>query len=199
MFSLLIVADSLVVVGLYDDISGSPGPHYFGNKRRVFATLAEAQRRYPGDPEVWFALGEARYHIEDPSVATGAEALDAFDRAIALDSAFAPAYYHTPGLALAVDLGDPQRARRYLAAYLRLNPKDDNTDRLRLMERMLDPLQAGLPETARLIDTAPPVVLWSAGQDLSRWPDSAETAVRLLRSLVLRRHSFTGEPTVPTS
>ncbi len=188
--SLLIVADSFGVIGLDAD-----DPHYFANKRRQFATLAEAQGRYPGDPEVWHALGEARLHSDDPSVATEEDALDAFDHAIALDSAFAPAYFHTPGLAIAVDLGDPDRARRYLAAYLQLNSKDDNTAPLRLAARVLDPVQADLPETARLIDTAPAGVLFSAGLEyLSGWPDSAETGVRLLRSLAFGHPSFAGVP-----
>jgi eukaryotic-like serine/threonine-protein kinase len=191
--SLLVLADTLYVAVMYDmGWDPSPEPHQLANLQRLFATLAEAQRRYPGDPEVWYALGEARYHLDDPFEAPGVEILNAFDRAIALDSGFAPAYIHTPGLALAIDLGDPDRARRYLAAYLRLNPADDNTAPLRLAARMLDPQLAHLPETGRLIDTAPAGVLWRAAEDLNQWPDSAETAVRLLRSLVVGRHSFAG-------
>jgi eukaryotic-like serine/threonine-protein kinase len=194
--SLLILADSLQVALSYHDVlsDGRAFP-YFANKRRLFVTLEEARRQYPGDPEVWYALGEARHHIDDPVVATDQETLEAFDRAIALDSAFAPAYFHTPGLAIAVDLGDPDRARRYLAAYLRLNPKDDKTAHLRLAARMLDPSQAHLPETARLIDTVHAGVLFDVGLDhLIDWADSAETAVRLLRSLAFGRHSSTGLP-----
>jgi serine/threonine-protein kinase len=192
--SLLILADTLfLAVG--EAHWDAHEPHYFANRRRLFATLAEAQRRYPGDPEVWYALGEARYHIRDPVVTTDEETLDAFDRAIALDPAFAPAYFHTPELAIAIDLGDPGRARRYLAAYLRLDPKDANTSPLRLAASMLDPQQAGLPETARLIDTAHAGVLHGAGfMHLGGWPDSAETAVRLLRSLAFGHHGFAGFP-----
>jgi serine/threonine-protein kinase len=189
--SLLIAADALLLATASDWDPGDP--HYFANARRLFATLAEARRRYPGDPEVWFALGEARYHQGRPVMATDEETLDAFDRAIALDSAFTPAYFHALDLAMAIDLGDPGRARRYLATYLRLNPKDANTAPLRLAARLLDPQQAGLPETARLINTAHATDLYNAGfQYLNGWPDSAETAVRLLRSLAFGHHDFAG-------
>jgi serine/threonine-protein kinase len=189
--SLLIFTDSLMVLAL-EPGSGA----YFENKRRLFSTLTEAQRQYPGDPEVWHAVGEGRFHSGSP-VATQVEMLEAFDRAIALDSGFTPAYFHSPGLAVAIDYGDPQRARRYLAAYLRLNPRDDNSVPLRLTATLLDSSRRDLPGTARLIDTTPARVLWSVGvEHLSQWPDSAETAVRVLRSLVLGRHRSTAPPGV---
>jgi DNA-binding SARP family transcriptional activator len=189
--SLFLAADTLMIaVGTDWDQS-----HHFANERRLLATLAEMRRRYPGDPEVWFALGEARYHLGRPAFATDAEALDAFDRAIALDSAFAPAYFHAPGLAFAVDLGDAARARRYLAAYLRHNTEGPGLSSLRLAARLLDPRLADLPETARLIETAHATVLYSTGVEyLSGWTDSAETAVRLLRSLAFGKHDLAGSP-----
>ncbi len=191
--------DSLLFVThvLFTAVLDSVEPHQFANRRRLFATLAEAHHRYPGDPEIWYELGEARYHVADPVAPPAEEILDAFDRAIALDSAFAPAYFHTPGLAIDIDLGNPDRARRYLAAYLRLNRRDDNAAALRLTARMLDPLQADRPETALLIDTVPAVVLFNAGvEHLSGWPDSAETAVRLLRRLASAHPNFvTGDVT----
>ncbi len=136
--SLLLVVDSLGLLGLHID-----SPTYFDSKRRLSATLAEAQRRYPGDPEIWYSVGEGLYHFQNPDEATEVETLDAFDRAIALDSAFAPAYFHTPGLAIAIDQGDPDRAQHYLAAYLRLNPRDDNSAPLRLTATLLDPPRQG--------------------------------------------------------
>jgi len=193
--SLLIVVHTLqatVFEGVYSD---AEEPNYFANKRRLFATLMEAQRRYRGDPEIWYALGEARWHVNDPVVATDDEALDAFDRAIALDSAFGPAYFHTPGLAIGVELGDPARARRYLAAYLRLNPQHDETSGLHLTAILLDPEKASLPETARLIDAAPARILFTTALEyFNAWPDSTETAVRLLRSFAFGHRSFASFP-----
>jgi eukaryotic-like serine/threonine-protein kinase len=193
--SLLITVHTLQAT-VFDGVSSdAQAPHYFADKRRLVATLAEAQRRYAGDPEIWYALGETRWHMTDPGVATDEEALDAFDRSITLDSAFAPAYYHIPGLAIAAELGDPERARRYLAAYLRLNPQDDNTSGLHLTAILLDPEKAGLAETQRLIDAAPARSLFTAGLEyLNTWPDSAETAIRLLRSFAFGHHSFASFP-----
>jgi tetratricopeptide (TPR) repeat protein len=191
--SLLIVVHALQGT-VFDAVnSDTEEPDYFAIKRRLFVTLAEARRRYPGDPEFWYVLGEARWHVDDPGVATDDEALDAFDHAIALDSAFSPAYQHIPGIAIAVDLGDPARARRYLAAYVRLNPQEDKTSGLHLAAILLDPDKAGLPETRRLIEAAPGTSLFRASIEyLNTWPDSAETAVLLLRSLAFGHHSMRG-------
>jgi hypothetical protein len=46
--------------------------------------------------------------------------LEAFDRAVTLDSSYAPAYIHAVGLALS--LNDQAAARRYAARYLALHP-----------------------------------------------------------------------------
>ena len=48
--------------------------------------------RYQMDPEVWFAAGEALAHFGPYAGRTLEEQVEAFDHAIALDSAFAPAY-----------------------------------------------------------------------------------------------------------
>ena len=187
--SMLIVVHTAQAT-VFDAVgSDTEHPDYFADKRRLLATLAEAQRRYPGDPEFWYASGESRWHANDPVVATNEEALDAFDRAIALDSGFAPAYYHLPGIAIAADLGDPTRARHYLAAFSRLNLEESETSSLRFAATLLDPEQARLPQTRRLIETAHPHRLFGAALEFfDAWPDSTETAVRLLRSLVASHH-----------
>ena len=61
---------------------------------RWFSTLEEAVRRYPEDPEVWYRLGDARFHSDPPFGGSPTPALEAFDHAIALDPGFAPAYEH---------------------------------------------------------------------------------------------------------
>ncbi len=185
--SLLVVADSLTAVVANTLLEAShPPPDHYALRRRLLDLLGEAERQYPQDPEIWYRIGEFRMHASDPSVATPAEVLSAFDHAIVLDSGFAPAYIHTPGLAIAADLGDPTRARRYVASYLRLNPTDERTVPLRLTAALLDPARARLPETGRLIDSADASVLWTLGTEyLSTWPDSAESAVAVLRALVV--------------
>jgi len=196
--SLLILIDTLSAAVIHDLSHRPPHPDHFANRRRLLVTLEELKRRYPRDPEVWYVVGEVLEHAEDPALATRREVLEAFDRAIALDSSFGPAYIHTLGLALAVDLGDPERARRYLVSYLRLNPRDDNTVPLRLAADLLGPGRSRLPALLRSLDTAHVSLLWTLGNELTDWPDSAETAVRVMRSLAFGRPSFAGIPD-PTS
>ena len=134
---------------------------------------------------MWLDLGEARFHFGPPLGGTPAPALEAFDRAIALDPGFAPAYEHTVRLALR--LNRPDLARNYAAAYLRLDPSDVNATSIRLAALMLDSARSHTPETARMIDRASTEVLFGAGMvQLGWWADSGEAAVRLLRALTGR-------------
>lgn len=179
--SLLVAADSL-------SAAASTTPHAtvaFGLTRRLFATLDEAVRRYPEDPEVWFALGEARYHRGfGPVVGVRERAtLDAFDRAIALDSAFAPAYHHAVELGL--NLGGAALGLRYARLYLARNPTEAAHGGIRLVEQLLEPTRAAGGDAERLLDTAQTSTLVWARTILRRWPDSAELAVRLSRRLAV--------------
>ena len=74
--------------------------------RRLFATVNEAAARYPSDPEVWYVVGEARFHHGYGSMfdMSEPEVRDAFNRSVGLDSAFdtlvpntAPAEDYTTG------------------------------------------------------------------------------------------------------
>jgi DNA-binding SARP family transcriptional activator len=149
---------------------------------RWYSTLEDAAHHYPEDPEVWYRLGDARFHDDPPFGGAPGPALEAFDRAIALDSGFAPAYEHT--VALAILLNRPDLARKYAAAYLRLDPSDANVPAIRLAALMLDPARSHSPDAARMIDAASTSVLskvGSGGLGLGWWPDSGETGIRLLR------------------
>ena len=66
----------------------------------------ELARTYPGDPDAWYLLGDALYHVEGPS---GSGATQAFERAIALAGEYEPASAHLVGAVLAE--GDTRRAR----------------------------------------------------------------------------------------
>lgn len=175
--SLLITADSLasaMYAGFRDTL-------WYAHARRLFATVVEATRRYPEDPEGWYALGEARYHFPYvPGVpATPRSAREAFDRAIALDSAFGPAYIHPVELALRTDGSDA--ARRYIEPYLALDPRDVNAAGIRILAHFIDPGASEQPETERLLDTASLDALRHAvigGMGL--WLDTGETVLDLL-------------------
>ncbi len=173
--SILVAADSLSAV-LYRYPADTA---WWVHARRLAATLAEATRRYPDDPLAWYALGDARYHFLRILGATDQETLEPFDRALALDSAFAPAYIHPVELAL--DAGGPSTARRYLAAYLRFDPTDVDATAMRLVERLLGSTQLRSSQRTHTLDTISPDVLVSAGLTLRLWPDSTEIGVRLAR------------------
>ena len=183
--SMLIAADSLWAAA--DEATDPADLIRF--RYRNLSISEEAVRRYPADPEVWLDLGEARYHFPPPLGGAPAPALEAFDRAIALDPGFAPAYEHV--VHLAIRLNRPDLARQYAAAYLRLDPTDINASSIRLAALLLDPARSHAPETARMIDSASAQELFGAGMmHLGWWADSGEAAVRLLRALT--RRSGTG-------
>ena len=183
--SLLIVGDS-IEVALF---APHGDPLTVQHRRRLFATQELAAQRYPDDPVVLYALGDARYHF-----AWGAgvglppeKVLEPFDRAIALDSAFTPAYIHA--IQLAFRLGGVQAGRRYLRAYLAQGPTDVEANAMRLAERLSDPARARSAETAAILDSANNGELLRANNALRAWADTEEAALRLIRLLSPTRRS----------
>jgi eukaryotic-like serine/threonine-protein kinase len=171
--SLLLLADSLSNL----------------DHNQAVAVVGEAARRYPNDPEIWYTLGEYRYHdrMGDPA------SLEAFERAIELDPGFAPAYEHV--VHLEMQRGRPDLALRYAQAYAALDPTDVNAPSLRLVALVLDSGGVGAPAVTRAIRSASALALFSAGlEHLGLWPDSAETAITLLRELATGRHDVAGAP-----
>ncbi len=187
--SLLVAADSLFASVIQ---AGSLGVHadsgWGVRLRRVFTTLEHATARYPDDAEAWFALGEALNHLGPYAGRPYERQLEVFDRVIALDSAFAPAYIHPIELSARVG---PDAVRRYLRLYLALTPVDVNADGARLLQRLLD--SAG---TAADLDTRLQRIsdqgLFSAWLALSRLPDSAELDVGVARYIA--RHPLSYPP-----
>jgi tetratricopeptide (TPR) repeat protein len=101
----------------------------------TLAELLTAKLRYaevaPDRPEAWFEAGDGLFHF---GAATGtpdpdARAAAAFRRALALDSAFAPAIEHL--LLLDARAGDTSSVRRLSAMYLAIDPKSENADGIR--------------------------------------------------------------------
>jgi serine/threonine-protein kinase len=176
--SLLVAADSLTAV-LYT-VPAVPG--VWARAGRLFAVLDEAARRYPDDPEVWYAVGDGGYHFGQLSRAPipDREILGAFDRAIALDSAFGPAYIHPVQLALALE--GAAAGMRYADAYLALQPKDVNAAGIRLVR---DLLTGGSAATAAL-DRATPAELFHAATSAAGAADTGEIGVQIARALHAR-------------
>jgi len=175
--SLLITADSLasaMYAGVRDTL-------WYAHGRRLFATVEEATRRYPEDPEAWYALGEARFHFSfvPGTPATPRSARAAFDRAIALDSAFGPAYIHPVDLALRSD--GSEAAQRYIVPYLALQPRDVNAAGIRILAQLIAPHAREAGETQLLLDTVSLDALRHAIiGGLAQWLDSGETLLHLL-------------------
>jgi serine/threonine-protein kinase len=175
--SLLVVAESLNAA-LWEF---TREPQWWMISRRLFATLNEAARRYDEDPEVWYELGEARFHFGYWHGISADDAQRAFDRAIQLDSTFAPAYIHPVELALTRD--GSRAALRYAAAYAAGRSGAAKGAGIPLVARLLRP-DADRLDLAGLLDTIPTDAIHNAWLTLLVWPDSAETATRLLRYLI---------------
>jgi len=119
--SLLILADSLAAAHI------NPGPSYasgewLGSVRRRISVLEEASKRYGEDPEVWTELGEARVHYGDRVGVDAVTALQPFERALAIDSLYGPAFFHA--IELSIRLRSRQRALALVERYTRVNPRD---------------------------------------------------------------------------
>jgi serine/threonine-protein kinase len=177
--SLLILVD-----GIFRSIAlvGKFGPASPVLAARALAISEEAVQRYPDDPEAWSALGEARLHLGGSLVRTGGwrAALEAFERSIALDSLFAPAYIHPVEVSYA--LGDTARGRRFAEVLIRHKVMTPGGLGARGLEPLLQ-LVASRDTAAqeRLLDTLPVEVIERAAGPLSRWVDSAELGIRLKR------------------
>ena len=170
--SLRITADS-ILAGLYRDVPRVS----LAAIQRVHAIAEDLTRRYPDDAESWYLVGEARFHWGPPAGHTPREALEAFDRAIRLDSSFAPAYIHAVALALWLD--GPEAGHRYAAAVPRAGPG----------QRFGGGHPAGGPadgapgrrgpvNTDSLLRAASPSALRDARLALGRAADSAEAVSR---------------------
>ncbi|MFL5492830.1 MAG: hypothetical protein ACJ8DC_00445 [Gemmatimonadales bacterium] len=149
--------------------------------QRLFTTLEIAVRRYPDNPDIWYHLGEARVHFGPLFGIRQADALAAFDRAIALDSSFAPAYEHTVDLAL--DVGGMQAARHHARAYLDLDPASVSAP---VLTAFLAVSQAGIePDSvARVLAALATDTQMGLIYLFKRDSDSTEIAVRLLRGVL---------------
>ncbi len=183
--SLLLTVDSLMSSLGQSDFT-SPD---WGRTRRLFNTVSEVSRLYPGDPEAWYALGEARMHFGYGSNLDISErqVLEAFDRAIALDSAFTPAYIHTVELGFTLD--GATGGQKYLRNYLRYDPTGRYKDALQLLDRLTTTADASSRDVQAMLDRTPSFVLYHAWVPVRRWADSSEIALRLLKALARKPRS----------
>jgi serine/threonine-protein kinase len=178
--SLLITCDSLMAT-LAE--GATPDSAAEANLQRLFQTADLLVRRYPTDPESWVALGEARNHFGSGRGVYPEHTLDAFGRAIALDSAYAPSYLHA--VDLAVSLEDYPLARRYARSFLALRPGAEHAQSLRTVSLLLDSA-ASIQQVDRLLDTLPVPVLFSLYLTYFNVPDREATGIRIMRRFAAR-------------
>jgi eukaryotic-like serine/threonine-protein kinase len=181
--SLMIAADSVLAT-----VTDAPAldPEVARRRARVFGILELANRRFPDDAEVWYQLGRARNRVGYLAGIQPEQALQALDRAIAIDSSFAPAYVEA--FSFSTIARGPEATRRYLQGYLALAPKGALADVARLALDLMDPARARSPAVAAVLDTASARMLYHTMSIFEYAGDSGETYVRLGRRLVERAH-----------
>jgi hypothetical protein len=178
--SLLVTVDSLLQA-----TSTSWGD--WGSRKRLSETAREAVRRYPDDVDAWHTLGEVYVHA-GRGVPIRA-ALNAFDRAISLDSAYAPSYIHAIEIASALTGFDG--ARRYAMEYLRRAPNDVTAEGIRLALGLAQPVRADAPPTSHTLKDASANVLFKAWSAFATATDSTEVAVQVAKALNASRDTLT--------
>lgn len=82
---------------------------------------------------------------------------------------------------LALELGGPELARRYVRAYLALNPSDIHAVGIRAVEKMLGPVPDRAAGLQQLLDTLPALPLGQVMITFWRYPDPEESAVKIFR------------------
>jgi tRNA A-37 threonylcarbamoyl transferase component Bud32/tetratricopeptide (TPR) repeat protein len=187
--SLLVTADSLMGANTLE------GRSTLSRYRRLSTTARETVRRYPDDVDAWHTLGEVYVHAGISRGVPVAEALAAFDRAISLDSAFAPAYIHA--IELASYIHGLDAARIYALEYLRRAPEDVTAAGIQLALNLADPSRAHDPEVERALNRASANVLLKAWLPFIGATDSGEVAVRVARALAASPDS--SAPWLPAS
>ena len=187
--SLIVQSESLAAL-----VYGGPvtiDGRIWSRGRRLLGTLDEAVRRYPNDPELWYMLGDARFHAGVFGGLQPQAALDAFNRAIELDSTFTPSYVHA--IPLGLEYGGTDVGRRYAKAFLAAGAMGSYAQSTNLVLRLIDP--ATHDQALRfLADSADPHVVQTVWIAISRWTDSAETLVALMRA-VAEKEKVKGKPT----
>ena len=189
---VLVEADSLYAAAFFAWRRGlSNGAEYRTEQQlveRLVARLGDAILRYGNDPELWFLLAETRARFDRdvvPGEVDDRAVLELYDRAIAADSSFAPAYVAAAGLA-AYGAG-PAEAMRYVRAYLS-RPRGDGrwSQILRLDAALLDARQVHSLDVVRLADTLSAASMCQVATLVRRADGEADVTLDLARGLDAR-------------
>lgn len=180
--SVLVAADSLFASLMLTQREG-PSTERYRRAVRLTGLMEQASARFGDDPEIFYKLGDVRFHFTRelaPSLPRAANARHAFEQAVYLDSTYAAAYPHLIELTAAAQ--DVEAMRRHLANYLSLNPSGAQAQALALAARAIDPRQPQLPNTDSLLRNRQEVVVRNLVTAVQGLLDSNETAVHVLRT-----------------
>jgi tetratricopeptide (TPR) repeat protein len=175
--SLIVQSESLAAVVYAGPVQ--LGVKLFGYGRRMLGTLDEAVRRYPNDPELWYMLGDARYHAGSMAGLGPRASLEAFDHAIALDSAFTPSYVHA--IPLSLEFGGTAAGRRYGTRFLEAGGMGLYAKSTTEVLELLDP-RTRSAAIAFLADSADEHLFQTVWLAINRWLDADETTVAVIRA-----------------
>lgn len=197
--SLLVAADSVFAAIQLNSAPYAGGSDQYALVVRLTQLLEQATSRFGDDPETWYQLGDVRYHFTRraaPSLPNAERAREAFERAIALDSGFAPAYNHL--VELAAEDQDLPAMRRYIDRVLATGPESPEWRTMTLVRGAI--AQPAMPVP---LDTLFRTGQFQAIRDvvLNTTPlaDSNETAVRLMRDVFAVVSSGPAPPDVKTT
>jgi serine/threonine-protein kinase len=174
---------------------GPPDVAQTSRTRRQFELLQELTARYPDDAEMWYALGDAYFHGGlGPTSVPVERTHAAFDRAIELDSAFAPAYLHLVDISFQL-FRDTTRALWYADRYVaQSSPGGAFREGLRLVASLLRQPPADSEEFKARLQGVRPNVLVIALRTLTRFPDRDETALRMARVMLSAASGVGADP-----
>ncbi|MGD8868156.1 MAG: hypothetical protein PVI01_11010 [Gemmatimonadales bacterium] len=157
--------------------------HAASGTYRAVGLAEEAVRRYPDEPEAWYALGEVRYHQTAQSLASWEEADEAFARAVELDPSFAP--YRAHGVDLAFAVADSGLVERRMKGYADLVGENEQVERQRLAAALAYGDSAARAEAIHTLDDLPVLAI---SQDVATlhpdarwWPVRDEMLAALKR------------------
>jgi serine/threonine protein kinase/tetratricopeptide (TPR) repeat protein len=179
--SLMITADSLrAAIWL---AYGREGVFPTEQRRRLYSLLDVATRRFPEDAEVWYQTGLVHYELPTDRRSRLQRSLSAFDRAIALDSTFGPAFVYA--IELATFAHGRVEGMRYVDAFLRLNPTGIEGEAARLTAKLARE-SLTQSEVDNLLRAASVLELFKAFQPITWWTDSSNLAIHIASEIARR-------------
>ena len=182
--SLVLRADSLRLAIVRTELPRTQALAPVNGLSDLLSTLTKATQTYPNDAELWFELGDARFHFGELDGVPQTATLAAFERGISIDSSFSVPYFHS--LDLALRLGDTGKAAS-LTRRLSTMLSGDAALFYKLTSTMLESAPDLSAESRSLVDTLPGRYLASVITTLATARDSGGLALKIVE----RAHSRT--------